>query len=95
MTQEQKWAVLGVEGHLRTTDVRSLGDSLIRPTEEEIGTQRGEVTCPRSRDVLVPFIVFFLKIFMYLFMRDRGRGRSRLPVGIPTQDSIPGPRIAP
>ena len=37
-----------------------------------------------------------LQVF-YLFMRDTergrdiGRGRSRLPVGSPMQDSIPGP----
>ena len=43
---------------------------------------------------------FFLKKIFYLFIheihtergRDTGRGRSRLPVGSPVQDSIPGPR---
>ena len=40
----------------------------------------------------------FFKDLIYLFMRERergrdiGRGRSRLPAGIPVQDSIPGPR---
>ena len=40
----------------------------------------------------------FFKDFIYLFMRDTekgrgtGRGRSRLPVGIPMWDSILGPQ---
>ena len=40
----------------------------------------------------------FLKEFIYLFIRDRergrdiGRGRSRVPVGNPMKDSIPGPQ---
>ena len=40
---------------------------------------------------------FFKILFIYLFMRDTergrdtGRGRSRLPVGSPRWDSIPGP----
>ena len=39
---------------------------------------------------------FFFKYFIYLFMRDTergkdtGRGRSRLLVGSPMRDSIPG-----
>ena len=45
---------------------------------------------------VTPF--FFKKDFVYLFMRDKergretGRGRSRLPVGSPMRDSIPEPR---
>ena len=36
---------------------------------------------------------FLLKRFyFYFFMRDTGRGRSRLPEGNPVWDSIPGPR---
>ena len=43
---------------------------------------------------------FFLKDFIYLFMRDTerargrdtGRGRSRLQAGSPMRDSIPGPQ---
>ena len=43
-------------------------------------------------------LIFFLKDFINLFMRDTerergrdtGRGRSRLPAGSPTQDSILG-----
>ena len=44
-------------------------------------------------DILI-FIIhvkYFFKDFIYLFMRDTGRGRSRLPSGSPMQDSIPGP----
>ena len=43
------------------------------------------------------FVVFF-KDFVYLFMRDTGRGRdigrrrSRLHAGSPMWDSLPGPR---
>ena len=46
------------------------------------------------REPLVPAhgCFFFLKIFIYLFMRDPGRGRSRLHAGSPTWDSIPGPQ---
>ena len=35
---------------------------------------------------------FFLKDFIYIFMRDTDRGRSRLPAGSPTWDSILGPQ---
>ena len=43
-------------------------------------------------------VKFFFKDFIYLFMRDTqreksrdtGRGRSRLHAGSPTRDSIPG-----
>ena len=39
-----------------------------------------------------PFCFYFLRDYIYLFMRGRviGRGRSRLPVGSLTWDSIPG-----
>ena len=36
--------------------------------------------------------IYFKKEFMYLFMRDTGRGRSRPDL---MWDSIPGPRITP
>ena len=46
------------------------------------------------QELMLLFI--FVKDFIYLFIRDRergrdtGRGRSRLPAGSPMPDSIPG-----
>ena len=37
--------------------------------------------------------LFFLRFYLFIHEgRDIGRGRSRLPVGSPRRDSIPGPR---
>lgn len=39
-----------------------------------------------------PNPVVFYKDFIHSFLRDAGRGRSRLPVGRRMQESIPGPQ---
>ena len=44
----------------------------------------------------IEFLIYFLKAFIYLFMRDTGRqghrGKSRFPAGTLMQDWIPGPQ---
>ena len=65
----------------------------------------GSVLCPTRHGGRFPEqppsrMIFFFKIFFYLFTRagERqrpGRGRSRLPAGGPTRDSISGPGVTP
>ena len=61
-------------------------------SDDRWGCRSARNTGAFSSDPTNSFFCLFLKIFIYLFMRDPGRGRSRLHAGCPMWDSIPGPQ---
>ena len=64
----------------------------------DLGRLRQTLTCSAEIRDSIPIVYLFFKDFIYLFMRDperersrdTGRGRSSLYAGTPMWDSIPG-----